>query len=201
MPTTPTAMTPTVLAFCQQVSQHDPLYVPVKPMNGAKQGDCYNNARRKIQTDGGTIMYGWCIWEEPTFFIEAEHHAIWVSPEGEKADLTPHDMGEKRVLFLPDPEKVWNRIPILNHRHALTSDPRMKEFLALADELDALRLKNLQPDGRIMVPLQEQVQIEFRQVALKMQMGMPLPQAEQQMFGNMTPRQLEELRRQLMRGL
>jgi len=183
MPTTPTAITPTVLAFCKQVSQHDPLYVSVEPMNGAKHGECYSNVHRKIQSDGGTILHGWCIWEESTFFIEAEHHAIWVSPEGEKVDVTWQNTGERRILFLPDPEKVWNRILIPNRRHALTDDPRLQEFLALADELDEFRLKGVQPDGRYFVPIEERMRIELTQLRLQMEMGMPLPQAVQEMLG------------------
>lgn len=203
MPTTPTALTTAILTFCRQVSQHNSQYLPVKPINGARYRDCYNNVRRKIQADGGKILHGWCIWEEPRFFIEAEHHAIWVSPRGEMVDITPQITGETRILFLPDPEKVWNRIPIFNHRHALTTDPRMKEYFRLADELDASRLKHLRPNGSFGVPSYEEMRIQEKQFALQLKMGMslglPFGQIAQVIFGNlsMTPKQRKKLREKL----
>jgi hypothetical protein len=208
MATTPQAITQTVLTFCGQISQHSPLFVPVEPTPDANYGDCYNNVRRKVQRDGGAAMHGWCIWEEPRFFIEAEHHAVWESPQGQKVDVTPHDMGEKRILFLPDPEMVWNQTPILNRRYALKSDPKMREFLALADELDALRLSNVQPDGRYFVPLRDMMRIEARQLVLQLEMGMgiPLPQPNvaASVFGlppsSVTRKQQKKLKKRLMRA-
>ncbi|MGL4965857.1 MAG: SEC-C metal-binding domain-containing protein [Inquilinus sp.] len=57
--------------------------------------------------EGGSLLYGWLIWEWPRVFIEAEHHAVW-EKDGSLVDITPPSNGERRILFLPDPNASYD---------------------------------------------------------------------------------------------
>ena len=82
-----------------------PEYVPVIPDAGAAVDDCFRNVRARVDRDGGEILHGWQIWEWVGVLVEAEFHAVWVSPVGQKIDVTPKS--ENRILFLPDAQLQW----------------------------------------------------------------------------------------------
>jgi len=110
-------------------------YVPVQPASGALTNECFFNVPQKISKDGGTIQYGWCLWEVPGLFIEAEVHAIWVSPSGEWIDVTPKVNNEKEILFLPDNTVTWDensRFRRDNIRMAMKDDPVIFAFIEAA---------------------------------------------------------------------
>ena len=114
--TTPQGLTKTVRAFCGEVeSGKEPVYVAVDPQANAKENDCFINVERKLTDDGGTCQYGWMIWEWEGVLLEAEFHAIWVSPDGKRLDVTPKTDHEARILFLPS-DKQWQKTPICNVR-------------------------------------------------------------------------------------
>ena len=101
-------------------------YVPVQPATGALPNECFFNVPQKIARDGGTIQYGWCQWEVPGLFIEAEVHAVWVSPNGEWIDVTPKVNNEREILFLADNAVTWDensRFRRDNIRMAMKHDP------------------------------------------------------------------------------
>ena len=120
MQTTPERLDSTVLHFCSSIRpEAAPVYVPVVADRQAVPRNCYLNVKRRVAEEGGSILHGWTIWYEPGRFIEAEHHAVWVSPDGRHLDVTPHVDGETRILFLPDPERVWTGCPIASVRRAI----------------------------------------------------------------------------------
>jgi hypothetical protein len=74
---------------------------------------CNINCIRKIQLNGGSIQFGWVIWQDKIEgFIEAEFHAVWLDEAGEIHDITPRIDKEKRIMFVPDP----------NHQQEITKD-------------------------------------------------------------------------------
>lgn len=97
-----------VLAFCAHISRHAPVYVPLVPEPDARPAYCFDNSVRQASLHGGAALYGWAIWHWPGRWFEAEHHAVWQRPDGELLDVTPQPGAPEQILFLPDPEKVFD---------------------------------------------------------------------------------------------
>jgi len=132
---TPKALTEDVHELCKTVSPTTlPSYVSVVPESYAVENECYGNVAEKIRRDGGSLRYGWQIWERKRLFIEAEFHAVWVSPEGTMLDITPKDIPTTRILFLPDPTRRFEGKRIDNIRRTLVDDPLLVEYLRLFTE-------------------------------------------------------------------
>lgn len=112
-----------------------PVYVPVRSESDANVDDCFINVAHKVERDGGTLLHGWQIWEWISVMIEAEFHAIWVSPIGEHIDITPKKESEERVLFLPDPTRAWNGKFIDNVRQPIVMTQLFKDLDAISKRL------------------------------------------------------------------
>ncbi len=74
--TTPTAITPAVISLCGSLSTEPPTYVPVRQDRHGIYGFCNLGVLEKIKADGGTIRFGWNIWEYPGLYLTAEFHAV-----------------------------------------------------------------------------------------------------------------------------
>jgi hypothetical protein len=144
-----------------------PVFLPVKPIEGGERLDCYANVSKQVQQAGGKVEYGWIIWLDPGFLIEAEHHSVWVSPDGEWVDVSPHK--ENQVLFLPGAQPFQDRI-IPNLRRGLLNDPKMARWLAILDRLDQLRQQHELPGGR-MVITGEMSMLQMQALQLQTEMG------------------------------
>ncbi|MCC8951694.1 SEC-C domain-containing protein [Bradyrhizobium sp. Arg62] len=106
--TTPKSISAAVASLCSELSPGRPaVRVPVDPEPDAVIGECFHNVQAKVAKDGGSIAYGWLVWEWPRVFVEAEHHAVW-SDERSLIDITPHIHREPSVLFLPDPQRIYD---------------------------------------------------------------------------------------------
>jgi len=136
--TAPKAVSPAIAALCREVSpEHHPVLVPVRPESGATIGECFNNVKAKVGRDGGAIAYGWLIWEWPRVFIEAEHHAVWDSGGG-LIDVTPHFHNEPDVLFLPDPQRVYDyegKKRIINVKRSLGEFESVNAWIAASNTM------------------------------------------------------------------
>jgi uncharacterized protein YecA (UPF0149 family) len=91
--------------------------------------------REKILHEGGAIQHGWCIWELPGLFIEAEFHAVWVSPLDHMVDITPKE--EAEILFLIDPSAEFDETSFSrrdNYRLPVKDHPVVQEFIRAAEE-------------------------------------------------------------------
>ena len=100
--TTPPAITPAINGFAATLGQEPPQYVPsVRDATGL-YGWCSDGVLEKVRIDGGSIRFGWTIWEWPNVLLTAEFHAVWVSPGGELIDITPKPQGEDRIVLVPD---------------------------------------------------------------------------------------------------
>jgi len=106
--TSPRRISPAILSLCQEINPDaEPVVVPVKPDTGAIPSECFYNVTERIKRDGGSMVYGWTIWEWSRVFIEAEHHAVW-EKDGELLDITPKQNGERKIVFLPDPSADYD---------------------------------------------------------------------------------------------
>jgi hypothetical protein len=101
--TTPSAIGPETIEWCRSLGATPPVYVPVRQDGCGLYGFCNISVAEKINTDGGTIRFGWIIWECPRVYLTAEFHAVWISPAGELIDITPKPAGESRIVFAADP--------------------------------------------------------------------------------------------------
>jgi hypothetical protein len=133
--TTPSKITPAITNLCRElVEAEEPRFLPVAPIPDADPNDCFPVVERYVAQQGGSVCYGWQIWEWPGVMIEAEFHAVWRSPIGELHDVTPKRGGVPNILFLPDSRRRYEGRQVCNVRHALSSDPRVAEFIKACEE-------------------------------------------------------------------
>lgn len=136
--TTPPTISDPILRLCREISpSHKPGYVTVAPEPDAKISECFGNVEAKVKAAGGSILYGWSIWMWPRVFIEAEHHAVWQNGD-DLIDVTPHENGERRILFLPDPDRTYDSVNhqrLINVKRSLGELHMVDEFIAASDRL------------------------------------------------------------------
>lgn len=121
--TTPKNINHNVQRLIKEIpSSGTPVFLKVKEAPNAKIGNCFYNVEKRVQSFGGKVQYGWLVWEDPKHLIEAEFHAIWISPTGKAIDITPQIDGEKTVLFIPDLEIKYENKPIDNIRIPFTPE-------------------------------------------------------------------------------
>lgn len=98
--------------------------------------NCFLNVWVQCLHVGGRPQHGWIIGQDrENSFVEAQFHAVWVSPTGYLIDVTPRTDFEKRIMFVSDE----------NREIALTihdSEPAIRSF-------DNVRFWN----GRLSTPL------------------------------------------------
>lgn len=131
----PRELFPHVVDFCRSISREQPVYLQIRADPGAAVNDCISNVRRHVAESGGDVVLGWQIWEWLGVMIEAEFHAVWNTPDGERRDVTPKALPFPRILFLPDPRLKYDERQINNIRRPLTDDPRVRSFIRLADDI------------------------------------------------------------------
>jgi len=135
---TPSEISEKILELCRGITPGTrPLYLDITPEPWCKPADCFENIRRKIERDGGTIQCGWAIWEWPRVFVEAEHHAVYSPGSGTLwIDLTPCQQGNSRRLFLPDDNATYDfedeGFRRDNVRLALSDDPDVRNLFKTA---------------------------------------------------------------------
>ncbi|MRW83746.1 zinc chelation protein SecC [Pseudoduganella sp. FT26W] len=137
--TTPAAITTEIVALCQGISPTTtPEYVEVRVEPAAEVNECFANVARKIDTDGGSIQHGWSIWQFGSWMVEAEFHAVWRNADGKLIDISPKPDGEARILFLPDPRRVYQGAPRDNVRRPLHQNKLIDDYINLAKKFYAM---------------------------------------------------------------
>lgn len=137
--TTPKKISAPVRQFCKEICPKcRPIYVPVEPELHAVRDQCFENVKLMVQKHGGSQIYGWmiCIW--PNVFAEAIHHGIWQGQDGRLVDVTPKAGGERRILFLPDPQREYDHLThrrIDSIRTAFVKDINVNRFLYVRHEI------------------------------------------------------------------
>lgn len=127
---------PAVVNLCSMLVRGEkPLYLDIEKVEDTEINDCYYNVQNFIKKNGGSIQYGWQIWETlPDVMCEAEFHAVWVDKKGNFRDITPKSIPNiKRILFLPDPARKYEGKQIDNFRVALKDDPIVHRFIEVSE--------------------------------------------------------------------
>jgi uncharacterized protein YchJ len=112
---------------------HEPLYVHIKPEQGAEALDCFRVVEQKVKTAGGRIVYGWQVWKTP-HLIEAECHAVWENPKGDLIDITPKQLPVTRILFLEDENVQYQGKQIDNIRLNISGNDLVDDLITVSEE-------------------------------------------------------------------
>ncbi|TGL61173.1 SEC-C metal-binding domain-containing protein [Leptospira sarikeiensis] len=110
-------------------------YVNSQPEPDANREDCFINVQNKINLVGGRRVIGWAIWILPKILIEAQFHAIWESPEGEKIDITPRKRYYEKILFFEDPYLTYDGYQRNNIRIPLYPFEPIDAIISVYDRL------------------------------------------------------------------
>ena len=106
---TPIRITEQILRLCNEIDKSQkPYRVPVKPESWAETKECFYNVKAKVEKDGGKIQFGWAIYEWQNYYIWADFHAIWISPEKKYLDITLVSEDTENTLFLPDSSRKYD---------------------------------------------------------------------------------------------
>ena len=143
-----------VMTLCRSLHKFNcPREVEVRPWAFAHESQCFVNVRERVNIEGGSIRYGWALWQPCGAFLAAEHHAVWEPPSRTSwIDITPPRLPVNRILFLPDERAVYQGKLVDNKRLPLVEDHRFREFDRLCGEQidieNSLRAKVLTPNTR-----------------------------------------------------
>ena len=63
---------------------------------------CWYNAKQHAIKNGGSVIFGWVLWQLSDNKFVAQHHAIYRCFDGEYVDVTLGNQGFKKILFFID---------------------------------------------------------------------------------------------------
>lgn len=132
---TPLSISETVIKLSRKVVPGGvPEFIPVTPIHGKSEYECFNNVENQIQLAGGSTQFGWYIYLWPRVLLEFVFHAVWRQPKGKLVDLTPHPDNEPEILFLPDHGLSYEGLSVDNVRFPLSNNPLIQRYIELAKE-------------------------------------------------------------------
>jgi hypothetical protein len=153
-PTSPKATNQNVERLLSLLNVHaTPVQVSVSVDPTGKIENCYNNVLNKISKIGGSISYGWVIWEFD-YWYEAEHHAIWVDENGLPLDITPHPFTTDTIMFVEDNNRKYTGTTFLSQRLNTTGNEIVDDLIVVRDCVDHIWLTGRRIDeSTISLPL------------------------------------------------
>lgn len=170
--TTPTVISEKVREFCRTIDPtKEPARVQVQTTAGEPFDDCYLSVARKQARDKGGIQHGWTIWEWDGTLLEAEFHAVWVSPGGVLVDVSPKADGETEIVFLPDSKRVWQNKAVASFRMPLRDDPALRDYISAAAEFDGLKVRFSDDTGVPQIPPHVAQPVQRRLTAAYLKLG------------------------------
>lgn len=110
----------------------EPKRVSVQIEKNSLPQSCFGNVERKIARDGGSILYGWAVWQS-SIICEGEFHAVWKAPDGQLIDVTPQEQVFDEILFIPDGERKYTGQNIDNVRVNITNSTVVDDFILLCE--------------------------------------------------------------------
>lgn len=133
-PVTPATVSPAIRVLCDEVVYGSvPEYVECHPSDGAAVDDCFKTVEDHVRTQGGHVVIGWSIWEQPALFIEAEFHAVWGTDSDGLLDIARKKRPVPRILFIKDPTRRYEGRQVSNVRRPLRRHPAVLGFINAAE--------------------------------------------------------------------
>ncbi|MBX3564114.1 MAG: hypothetical protein KF730_05995 [Sphingomonas sp.] len=165
--------------------------MPVDPQPHGRVAYCFDNSVRQAEMHGGEAAYGWAIWRWPGRWFEAEHHAVWRRPDGSLLDVTPQLGDPRRILFLPDPQKVFD--PERYRRNVMAPEagnPLAAEYIDLVRQRADITDTYWYPGVEVLPLFSEEdrarlAPIDARMAELRREMARPAPANSSQLFADM----------------
>ena len=125
--------------FLRQHGLAEPKSVEFRPLIGCAEGACFKNIESQVQRAGGKIEFGWVFWHFVDLAINTEAHAVWITPQDRRMDITPRSLPpERRVMFLPDSRVGIKRGYTCGYQTILSTDESIRKMGAYRVELDRI---------------------------------------------------------------
>jgi len=125
--------------FLREHGMTDPKSVEFRPLVGCVEGACFKNVETQVRCAGGKIEFGWVFWHFVDIAINTEAHAVWITPQGRRMDITPRSLRpERRVLFLPDSRVGIKRTYTCGYQTVLSADETIRKIGAYQAELNRI---------------------------------------------------------------
>ena len=119
--------------------------------------ECFDNVEQAVKKFGGSIQYGWNIWQN-YIYLDAEFHAVWRMPDGTLKDVTPQMDGEKAITFVPADNMNYRGFPIKNRRYPyINSD----DVIKLLDIYNSVTRPAIEIEEHIKQPLLMNIYMDF----------------------------------------
>ena len=127
---TPTCISYQVLQLAHKlVPNSKPIFIPIQANPNAKLLECFQVTKGFVSKNSGEVVYGWRVWERPTVMLEAEFHAVWRSKEGQLTDVSYSNESGKTILFLIDPQRVYEGKQVNNYRQPRRQGKAIEQFI------------------------------------------------------------------------
>lgn len=156
--TTPFEISRAIRRLVERLKPHgEAVYLMVQPEPDAVVNECFPNVEAKVARDGGRMLCGWQLWEWPHVLVEAEFHAVWLTPAGEMVEITPKAHLEPRILFVPDERLHYAGLTLDNVRMPLRDDQIIRHFIRVSEAKTLVlnRGERAAQHGYVSVPVHE----------------------------------------------
>jgi hypothetical protein len=125
------------------ISEHgleEPKSVEYSPIPGYRQGWCFTNVEEQVaRSHAGRLESGWAFRETIGIAMHTVAHAIWITPQGRRRDITPWAYPpDRRILFLPDARVALKRGYSAGYTTVYTKDPLVRATELFDFEIDRI---------------------------------------------------------------
>jgi hypothetical protein len=125
--------------FLREHNLAEPKSVEYRPLAGCEINYCFVNVEAQIKKAGGKMETGWAFFELRDVSIHSIAHAIWITLQGRRIDITPWRFSpNRRILFLPDETVAAKRGYTAGRRTVFTTDSRLRAIESFENDLDQI---------------------------------------------------------------
>ncbi|KAI4453269.1 nucleoside diphosphate kinase [Holotrichia oblita] len=105
----------TIKVMDEQISDAYAEFIDIRPAEKCEYRRCVENVAKHIERNGGSAIFGWEFIRAGNMYLTANAHVIWLSPNGEKIDITPKPRNRRT-------KKVWIVIIITQKKNPTKSE-------------------------------------------------------------------------------
>jgi len=152
---TPQTLAEHIIRFCNNNGVQNPFYVQRQPKPDCQEGDCFENVKKYVAKQGGTILIGWAITSRKNLYLECEAHAIWKTSDGEIVDITQNKENFDKTLFSLQRSMRAERTP--SKYIPFTQSTLVAEYIELRNEFERIRCTSVGDILEIPKPLMDRI--------------------------------------------